>query len=384
MEKTKVKISLLVSAMGMMTFLAPAAVFASMMQEFPGTSVSVIQMIITIPSLISIPMGIVAAKLAKKFLKKTLIIVGTGCYLAGGLLPFFVHFSAEVILACSCIIGVGMGLAMTALTALICEIFEGAERGAMLGLYAAFISIGGTISSLLGGYLGASVWYHAFLAYLILIPIIIIEILILPKGHLDEDEPGEVSGDKNLSKEVWLIALTGFVYYVCTNVFSNNASMLVAERELGGPVQAGYVTTCYTIAGLITGFFVGKIVVVVKRKTIGLAYLLGAAGMAIGYFGTSIVVICIGAFISGVGFCIFAATANFHVSELSKPSTLTFALAFLSAIINLGQAFSPVIVNVCAAPMNDSVGIRFALTAVIDLVIAGIAGIALKNPQEQN
>lgn len=66
-DKTKAKVSLLLSAMGMMTFLAPAAVIAAMVQEFPDTSVSLIQMIISIPSLISIPLGLVAARLAKRF-----------------------------------------------------------------------------------------------------------------------------------------------------------------------------------------------------------------------------------------------------------------------------------------------------------------------------
>ena len=70
----KIKASLLVSSMTFMMFLTPAAVIASMIQAFPGTSISVIQMIISIPSLISIPMGIVNAALAKKFYKKHLII----------------------------------------------------------------------------------------------------------------------------------------------------------------------------------------------------------------------------------------------------------------------------------------------------------------------
>ena len=47
-DKMKAKVSLLLSAMGMMTFLAPAAVIAAMVQEFPDTSVSLIQMIISI------------------------------------------------------------------------------------------------------------------------------------------------------------------------------------------------------------------------------------------------------------------------------------------------------------------------------------------------
>lgn len=378
-EKMKARIGLLLSAMGMMSFLAPAAVMAAMVQEFPDTNVSLIQMIITIPSLISIPLGLVAARLAKKFFKKALIIFGTGCYFVGGILPFFLHGSAEVILACSCIIGVGMGIAMTAITALICEFFQGEERGGMLGLYAAFIAIGGTLASLLGGRLGASTWYHAFLAYLFLIPIIICEIIFLPKGHLDQEEETGVQQSKRMSKQVWVIALTGFVFYVCVNVINNNAAMLVAERSLGGAVESSYITTCYTIAGLITGVFVGKIVMKLQRKSIATAYGLGAVGMLIVFAGTSIPVICIGAFISGVGFCIFASTANFHVSEMSTPSTLTFSLAFLSAIINLGQAFSPIILNTASSVAGTDVKARFIVAAVGSIIIAVLAGLFVNN-----
>lgn len=381
-EKMKAKVGLLLSAMAMMSFLSPAAVMAAMVQQFPDTNVALIQMIITIPSLISIPLGLVAARLAKTFYKKALIVFGTCCYLVGGILPYFLHGSAEIILGCSCIIGVGMGIAMTAITALICEFFQGEERGGMLGLYAAFIAIGGTLASLLGGRLGASIWYHAFLAYLILIPIIICEIIFLPKGHLDQDEAGtgeEVKQSKRMSKQVWLIALTGFVFYVCINAINNNAAMLVAERSIGGSVEASYITTCYTIAGLVTGVFTGKIVMRLQRKSIAAAYILGAVGLLIVFSGTSVPVICIGAFIAGVGFCIFASTANFHVSEMSTPSTLTFSVAFLSAIINLGQAFSPVIVNAVSSAAGAEVRTRFVTAAAGSIVIAVIAAFLINN-----
>ncbi len=383
-EKMKAKVGLLLSAMAMMSFLSPAAVMAAMVQQFPDTNVALIQMIITIPSLISIPLGLVAARLAKTFYKKALIVFGTCCYLVGGILPYFLHGSAEIILGCSCIIGVGMGIAMTAITALICEFFQGEERGGMLGLYAAFIAIGGTLASLLGGRLGASTWYHAFLAYLILIPIIICEIIFLPKGHLDQDEAGtgeEVKQSKRMSKQVWLIALTGFVFYVCINAINNNAAMLVAERSIGGSVEASYVTTCYTIAGLVTGVFTGKIVMKLQRKSIAAAYILGAAGLLIVFSGTSVPVICIGAFIAGVGFCIFASTANFHVSEMSTPSTLTFSVAFLSAIINLGQAFSPVIVNAVSSAAGAEVKTRFVTAAAGSIIIAVIAAFLINNKE---
>lgn len=381
-EKMKAKVGLLLSAMAMMSFLALAAVMAAMVQQFPDTNVSLIQMIITIPSLISIPLGLVAARLAKTFYKKALIVFGTCCYLVGGILPYFLHGSVEMILGCSCIIGVGMGIAMTAITALICEFFQGEERGGMLGLYAAFIAIGGTLASLLGGRLGASTWYHAFLAYLILIPIIICEIIFLPKGHLDQEEAGageEVKQSKRMSKQVWIIALTGFVFYVCINAINNNAAMLVAERSIGGAVEASYITTCYTIAGLVTGLFAGKIVMKLQRKSIAAAYILGAAGLLIVYAGTSVPFICIGAFIAGVGFCIFASTANFHVSEMSTPSTLTFSVAFLSAIINLGQAISPVIVNTISSAAGAEVRVRFVTAAAGSIVIAVIAAILVNN-----
>lgn len=381
-EKMKAKVGLLLSAMAMMSFLSPAAVMAAMVQQFPDTNVALIQMIITIPSLISIPLGLVAARLAKTFYKKALIVFGTCCYLVGGILPYFLHGSVEIILACSCIIGVGMGIAMTAITALICEFFQGEERGGMLGLYAAFIAIGGTLSSLLGGRLGASIWYHAFLAYLILIPIIICEMIFLPKGHLDQDEAGageEIKQSKRMSKQVWLIALTGFVFYVCINAINNNAAMLVAERSIGGAVEASYVTTCYTIAGLVTGVFTGKIVMKLQRKSIAAAYILGAVGLLIVFSGTSILAICIGAFIAGVGFCIFASTANFHVSEMSTPSTLTFSVAFLSAIINLGQAFSPVIVNAVSSAAGTEVKTRFVTAAAGSIVIAVIAAFLIND-----
>lgn len=383
MKGIKTKASLLVSSMSFMMFLTPAAVIASMIQAFPDTNISVIQMIISIPSLISIPAGFLNAALARKYKKKYLITAGTLLYLIGGFMPFFIHSSAYVILGGSCLIGVGMGMALTSMTALICEFYEGQERGQMLGMFAAFLSIGGTVSALLGGFLGRNVWYHAFLTYLLLVPIILVEIMFLPEGHLDVREKDDINQNRHMSKEVWIIAITGFVFYAFINTFNNNASMLVEERHLGGSVQASYITTCYTIAGLITGMFMGRIVGAVKRKSIALAYLLGAFGLCLSFFANNIALICAGAFISGVGFCIYASTANFHVSELSNPGALTFSLAFLAAIINLGQAFSPVVVNVLSSVINDLTGTKFIFGGIVVAAIGIIAMATLENPREE-
>ena len=380
-NNVRVKIAILLSAMAMMTFLVPAPVFAGMVQAFPSTDPTMIQMIIGVPSLVSIPLGLVAARLAKRFHKKYLVIFGTCCYLVGGLTPFFFHPSAEFIVGCSVIIGVGMGIAMTALTALIGENFEGAARGAMFGLYAAFISLGGTLAAILGGVLGCEVWYRAFLAYLILIPIILCEFAFLPVGRLDQEEEDFAPTSKHLSPSVWLIALTGFVFYVCVNVINNNASMLVAERALGDSNQASIVTSCYTFAGFLCGFFVGKIVMKVQRKSIALGYLLGAVGLIVVYVGGGLVAVCAGTFIAGVGFCLYASTANFHVTELSTPSTLTFSIAFLSAVINLGQAFSAPIVNALSAPFGTDTSSRFLVTAALCAVMAVVSFFGLKNAQ---
>ena len=170
------------------------------------------------------------------------------------------------------------------------------------------------------------------------------------------------------------------MYYVFTNVFNNNASMLVAERGMGGSVEASYITTCYTISGLVTGLFMGRIVVALKRKSIGFAYMLGAIGMLVTFLGHNVPMVCLGAFISGVGFCIYASTSNFHVSELSRPSAITFSVAFLAAIINLGSAFSPVIVNAITSVFSDLTETKFLIAAVVVAVIGAIALVGLKNP----
>lgn len=79
------------------------------------------------------------------------------------------------------------------------------------------------------------------------------------------------------------------------------------------------------------------------------------------------------------GFCMFASTANFHVSEMSTPSTLTFSLAFLSAIINLGQAFSPVVVNLISSMIGPDAGSRFIMAGIGSIAIAVLALLFVRN-----
>ena len=100
---------ILCSCTAIMSYLAISPVIADIANAFPGANVSAVQMIITLPSLMSLIFSLLAGRLAKRFYKKTLIIISLCAILIGGILPVFFHESLVFLLICSGIIGVGVG-----------------------------------------------------------------------------------------------------------------------------------------------------------------------------------------------------------------------------------------------------------------------------------
>ena len=89
--------------------MAFSTVLADIAKVFPNESPTFLQTILTVPSLMSIPISLLAGVLASYISKKTLVVFALVSEIIGGCIPLLAHSSVAVLLLSSALIGVGQG-----------------------------------------------------------------------------------------------------------------------------------------------------------------------------------------------------------------------------------------------------------------------------------
>lgn len=372
----KHKIGILCSCFVMMSYLAVSPVIADIAEEFSNVDIATVQMVITIPSLVCLATSLLAGILARRFYKRTIILVSMTCYVVGGLCPLLASGSVWPLLICSAVLGLGTGGMVTATAAIICDCYEGAERSRMMGLQAAMIGAGGMTFTLLGGWLSQFGWRAAYGAFFLLIPCLVLALLCLPKGTLDIQEQSH--GRLRIPGYVWMMSALGFLFYALQNTFNTNISLYMAETGLGTAQSAGLATSLNTFAGLVAGCLLAQIMKRLKQRTVPTAFLLAAIGLLLTWQGGNLIAVLAGGILIGFGFSTYTPAGSCLVSERVNGAERSICLALLSASNNLGAALSPVMVNTLSGWFGPSVRIKFLTAAVALLIVTVAAGFWLR------
>ena len=230
----------------MSSVFVPVSVLAMVSEEFPEVPISLVQMLVALPSLIAIISNFIIAKLATRFYKRYTILACSAVCMVAGMVPFFFHGNFYVLLAVSVCVGLGMGGIQNGVIALIADSFEGGMKATVMGMLSLAIGLGALVFRSVSAALATSGWNYAYLSYLILVPLFLLEVLCLPKGKLEaKAEKSERAAIPNLV--VW-IAVFGFAVYLCYQMFDANVSLLVSERSLGGTTEIGVASSINAVA----------------------------------------------------------------------------------------------------------------------------------------
>lgn len=373
MSGIKGKIGLMTASFVMMSFLTPNSVLARIAESFPGTSLETVQMVTTMPSLIAIGVALLIGKATPYLYKRTLIMVSECFYLIGGLFPCFFHQRIELLLFGAAILGIGLGAMLTCVAALICDCYDEEESSRLMGIQAAFISGGGMVFLWLGGQLGSGKWENCFLAYLLVIPILLIDWFCLPKGKLDGKQ-AQRGARRKIPGEVWFYGILGFFVYLFITVYQSNVPMLVEIRSMGGPAESSYASMSYTFAGMIAGCLTGKIIGKIGRRIFPGAVLLALVGMTVGFFSGQLFMLCLAGMFCGAAFSTFTPAGNFYAAQGGGDQNRSVCIAIFTSFSNFGQAVSPIVIGFLMRPFSIEQRFLGAAVAFGVLVPAAVWG----------
>ena len=333
-------------------FSAFSSILGVLGDAYPDVPRTMIQMVLSVPPLVSIPGTLLSGFLSSYIRKKRIAECALVVLFIGGMIPVvFQTPSIYALFACSACVGLGQGLLHPMANAFICQTWDDdSERSRALGFKQAFNFIGEALVTLLVGFLALSHWGNAFLVYLGVIPVFLIAHRALPEGTLDKrliDRKSRAAGLKELfkPKAVYLFVLFFFAMMFLYG-FHTNIAMLVGERNLGTTVNVSLVTSSVSVVSFLVGIAYGKL-----SKTFGPATLcLGFGCLAVGLlavvvFGYSFPVLVAGGVLFGIGSGVQQISSIYYISKTVSKDVTTMAIAVLVSFVSLGATLSPLVIN---------------------------------------
>lgn len=301
--------------------------------------------------------GALADRLGRRLvLAVSLIVFG----LAGGVIVLAPSFTT--VLLVRIVQGTASAGVFVATVTIIADTFEDAQRNAVLGINTAVLSVGAAIFPVVGGVLVAVSWDAPYLLYLFAVPLGLLAWRVLEEPDRDGTKPAgdeSMSGDGTTSLDAAYVRGV-FAAVGTASVLAMFLATFAAELLLFGSVLTAVpflLTGSYGLTPVVVGGVLmlseGVSVVVsaangrfARRATnstlVGAGFVCLAAGFAVAWLATSVVVIALATAIIGAGIGLVLPSVDAEVSDRVASQYLAGALSLRNSTTFLGRTLGPV------------------------------------------
>ncbi len=357
--RLKKMITVLSPSFALTSIVALSPAIASISEAFPQTSISAVQSLTTLPSLVAIAIILLSGRLSSVVTKKRIVAFSIGLMILGGLMPLVLHQHFWQLVAAAVIFGLGYGGISPLTTALIHEHYSAQEQPTMLGFQSAVIGMGGVLFSYIGGRLASLCWWYAYGAFVLFIPILFL-VLMLPKGELSPPVKGSGLGEL-LNPSLLFYVGQSIVFAIFFYILQTNLALLVAERGLGGSELSGKILSCQSAVGIISGVLGGR--VLGRLREFSLPVILACTGIAqlIVYFSGSAAPLFFAAGLIGFFFSIRMPAGYLKATASVTPAAATLAISVYCSSSQVGQFLSPPAVNSLSELLSLTLEQKFLL-----------------------
>ena len=335
MKNKLLKMALL--SVSMLVTIAPAinANIPMMKEAFSDISLSLVEMITTVPSLFLMISVLTSGIIAKKFGYKQTIMLGIGIVAVSGIVPVFVNHFYIVLLSRAC-----FGLFNSLLITLISYFYDGDERTTLIGYHEALGGLGGMMITYIAGRFMNVNWQAPFLAYAIAIPVFFFFLKVIPqvetKDILQKFESNvqkDTTHQYGRFSKVFVFMILIVIGATLNMTMGIKVSSLMVEEGYGYASDASMVIMLLSLGSMISGFLFGKLYKILKNYILSVGFIITAIAMII--IGLSHTV-----WMSGFGFRVMMPTLT-HIVNSSHLKNPTLATSLLLVAYNLGSAFAP-------------------------------------------
>lgn len=379
MKKRKITIAVICMSTLLLSFTLIIPLLAEISKSFPNATVTQVQLIYTIPSMISIPAMLLSGKLVSWFSKKSMVLLGMIMTVFSGLLPILFHSSLIFLYLVSALIGIGLGVIATLSSNIVSDYFEGLECARIMGYQSAAISLGGMVMSVLSGKIATIHWAYSYMMFLIFIPCIWIVFKFLPK---EAPAKNSEKSQSKLSSDLLYFAFLSFLCGIFVTGYNTNIALFIQNKKLGGVEAAGLASSFCMLIGIPAGLMVGRLIKALKRNIFFVAVVFITGGFFITAFATNMLFVNIGAILIGFGFAVRNPAAITYAVDISSPDSTAIAISIVGAALSTGNFVSPLVVNSMAKVVGNGISGIFIGCGICSAVIAGLY--LFTNPIKKN
>lgn len=371
----KLKAILAILAMSFISLAASATspALATISQSFPGASPTAIASIATLSSLTAVPCTILSGMIAGRRVRfRTLTAIGLVVTFLGGLLPVFAGSVGEILVG-RAVLGVGTGLIAPITSTLVLYLFSGDDVPRQLGWNAMSTNVGAVIFQLLGGYLCNYSWRMPFLAYLAVLPVLVIVLVCLPEP---EKRPEEARQKLELKKVLTWHVLGWSAFFAAHMVFFypivTEMSGIVLHNGFGDATMAAVVLSVLTGTGVLGGYLFYPIHRRCDLTTLSVGFGLCAAGYVLMLVAGGALGLALAAGVFGVGYGLLQPTFTYYLGVPLQPELRAASLSVYHIFTSLGS-FGSAFVLAFLRQLLGSAHERFSFG--VGLVFYGLSGL---------
>ncbi|HIS34880.1 MAG TPA: MFS transporter [Candidatus Avirikenella pullistercoris] len=365
--------------------LAISPILGELENVFKGAGQFEIQMLESLPSYVIIPFVLLSGKLSMSKNKNRILFIGLALFVVSSLL-YFTANSITMLLVYSITLGIGAGIVIPFSTGLIADFFSGVRRTTQLGIVSSVTNIMLVLATLLAGFLAGIGWKYAFIVYCFsIIPLILVffipkqaAVRVPVKSGRNEVDPitGIGSGKPKMDTgkterqsvgKRWPLKLMSIYFFVTAIVLviPFNLSIYMENLHIGNSDYSGTVISLFFLAMTVPGFFITKIVKVLKKNVNFLSLLFIAAGLCLFLITEKIWILTGAAILVGVGYGIMQPLI-YDKTATAFSAHATFALALVMSMNYLAIIVYPFVLKILGTVFHiSSVHFPFILNAVL-------------------
>jgi|WetSurMetagenome_2_1015567.scaffolds.fasta_scaffold62820_2 MFS family permease len=314
-------------------------------RAFPGADPVLINLVYTFPILISVFMNFfVVPPLAKRYDKKSLVIVALVLYIIGGVGGVFATGTIFQIIGMRAFVGIGAGIAAPLCGAIINDLYDGRDKENMLGWANGVDSLMAIILVMIAGYLCAIKWNYLFYVYTYFIIVLLMVVTSLPSipapAAIDSSTKKKVKLSYNGKQKfkLFLVCLYDAAFTIFLVVMMMKLSIFIEiDAKLGDAIVSSRAISITTAGILIGSLLFGFADKFFKRYTMIVSTLCVAAGTYIMFGAHALAPVFTGCFIVGLGAGLNLPVVQSRALAIGIKADGTFANAMVIGVMNGGQ-----------------------------------------------
>lgn len=332
------------------------------------------RLLITAPSLTVAIIAPFAGLLVDRVGRKAMLMTGCALFGLAGSAGLWAP-TLPVLLASRLVLGVGVAMLMTAMTALVAQYFHGPARGRFMGLQMTFINFGGLIFIAVSGQLANHSAFYPFALYLaglVYLPILYV-CLDEPKSHSHEDgshptAQGQDGWPVVLALGLLLMSLTFATFYL----LPTQMPFYLGQLGHTDPSTAAMMMVCVTFAaGAIAMVYPRLRGALGRGGVLGAGFLLLGAGFLVMSYVEQVPLIAAASLLVGMGPGLIVPTLLNSTLDAVPMRHHGIASGALTFSLFIGQFISPILTQ----PLIRAGGYHmafmvFAAAALVGVVLA--------------